>query len=103
MSQRDEVPCPSEYSQGACYEAKVDVTSGPTTGEVAVLQIQLVQFFQLKAQQRHLGTGIQAALAQRVELLLIAAPVPAQASHVIAQAGLAQELIQQAQMRGAIE
>jgi uncharacterized membrane protein len=40
VSQRDEVPCPSEYSQGACYEAKVDVTSGPTTGEVAVLQIQ---------------------------------------------------------------
>ena len=40
VSDRTEVPCPSDYSQGACYEAEVEVTSGPTEGEVAILQIQ---------------------------------------------------------------
>lgn len=40
VSERTEVPCPSDYSQGACYETEVEVTSGPTTGDFGLLQIQ---------------------------------------------------------------
>jgi uncharacterized membrane protein len=40
VSKRTKVPCPSDYSQSACYVADVKVTSGPTKGDTATLQIQ---------------------------------------------------------------
>ncbi len=40
VTARTEVPCPSESSTGPCFEAQVRVTTGPTTGDTAVLQIQ---------------------------------------------------------------
>lgn len=38
--ERTEVPCPTEYSEGACFEASVRVTSGPTEGDLALLELQ---------------------------------------------------------------
>jgi len=40
VTEKTEVPCPSEYGQGPCYEASVDVTDGPTEGDTTTLQIQ---------------------------------------------------------------
>ena len=71
--------------------------------EFSVLQCQLIQLLQLKAEQCDLGTGFQTALAQSLQLVLIATPVPAEASHVVQKRRLTQKLIQQAQMGSAIE